>query len=179
MIEDIHQNTEDNPLETSTSTSEPVSASEPSTEQKREIACWVADGMGLSDLQKKIDSEFGIVMTYMDVRFLVDDLDLTLVDQEVDDTNKNDDGAVDPTNFALDDQNETEGSVRVDVDSVVPPGAMASGSVTFSDGVSKTWTIDQFGRLGLSGGDEGYKPADEDLMEFQRLLESTLRGKGM
>jgi len=45
--------------------------------------------------------------------------------------------------------------------------------------VSKTWTIDQFGRLGLSGGDEGYKPSDEDLMEFQRQLESNLRGKGM
>ena len=72
-----------------------------------------------------------------------------------------------------------EEGVTVDVDSVVPPGAMASGSVTFSDGVSKTWTIDQFGRLGLSGGDEGYKPSDEDLMEFQRQLESNLRGKGM
>ena len=38
--------------------------------------------MGLSDVQKKINSDFGIVMTYMDVRFLVDDLDLTLVDKE-------------------------------------------------------------------------------------------------
>ena len=57
MIEDIHQDpAEDNAQETSTSESAPVSASEPSSEQKREIARWVADGMGLSDLQKKIDS---------------------------------------------------------------------------------------------------------------------------
>ena len=180
MIEDIQQDpAEDNAQETSTSGSAPVSASEPSSEQKREIARWVADGMGLSDLQKKIDSEFGIVMTYMDVRFLVDDLDLTLVDQEEPASTKPDDGSADPTSLALDEQSTPEGGVTVDVDSVVPPGAMASGSVTFSDGVSKTWTIDQFGRLGLSGGDEGYKPSDEDLMEFQRKLESNLRGKGM
>ena len=57
MIEDIHQDSaEDNAQETSTSESAPVSASEPSSEQKREIARWVADGMGLSDLQKKIDA---------------------------------------------------------------------------------------------------------------------------
>ena len=56
--------------------------SEPSDEQKKEIASWVADGIGLSDIQKKINTDFGIVMTYMDVRFLVDDLNLTLQDQE-------------------------------------------------------------------------------------------------
>ena len=38
--------------------------------------------MGLSDIQKKINDDFGIVMTYMDVRFLVDDLDLDLIDEE-------------------------------------------------------------------------------------------------
>ena len=36
----------------------------------------------MSDIQKKINDDFGIVMTYMDVRFLVDDLDLDLVDEE-------------------------------------------------------------------------------------------------
>ena len=54
----------------------------PNDLQKTEISKWVADGMGLSEVQKKIDDEFGIVMTYMDVRFLVDDLNLTLVDEE-------------------------------------------------------------------------------------------------
>ena len=55
---------------------------EPNPEQKREIARWVAEGMGLSDVQKKIDADFGVVMTYIDVRFLVDDLNLTLADKE-------------------------------------------------------------------------------------------------
>jgi len=45
------------------------SPSEPSADQKREISNWVAEGIGLSDIQKKINTDFGIVMTYMDVRF--------------------------------------------------------------------------------------------------------------
>ena len=34
---------------------------EPNPEQKREIARWVAEGMGLSDVQKKISTDFGPV----------------------------------------------------------------------------------------------------------------------
>ena len=56
--------------------------SSPSDDQKRQIASWVNEGMGLSDIQKKINDDFGIVMTYMDVRFLVDDLNLDLIDEE-------------------------------------------------------------------------------------------------
>ena len=71
-----------------------------------------------------------------------------------------------------------EGGVSVELDTVNPPGAMASGSVVFSDGQSKKWTLDQFGRLGLSGGDDAYKPSDEDVAEFQKQLDSALRGRG-
>ena len=172
MIDDTQQNGAGNDSATS------PSANVPSEEQKREISRWVADGMGLSELQKKLDSEFGIVMTYMDVRFLVDDLDLSLVDLEEPTPEKNEAETVEDANADLDDT-ESMGGVQVEVDTVVPPGAMASGSVVFSDGVSKSWTIDQFGRLGLSGGQEGYKPSDEDLMEFQRQLEASLRNKGI
>ena len=52
------------------------SPSEPSDEQKKEISKWVTEGIGLSDIQKKINKDFGVVMTYIDVRFLVDDLNL-------------------------------------------------------------------------------------------------------
>ena len=65
------------------------------------------------------------------------------------------------------------GGVNVELDTVTPPGAMASGSVTFSDGQHKKWTLDQFGRLGLSGGDESYKPSDDDVIEFQIFSKSS------
>jgi len=154
-----------------------ASSSDPSPEQKREIAGWIAEGMGLSDVQKKINSDFGIVMTYMDVRFLVDDLDLTLVDKEEEKPAEKDqtEGEVNPSQ---DNEQEGEGGVSVELDTVNPPGAMASGTVRFSDGQTKKWTLDQFGRLGLSGGDEGYKPSDEDVVEFQKQLDTALRGRG-
>ena len=49
-------------------------------EQKSTVATWVAAGDNLSAVQKKLLEEFKITMTYMDVRFLVDDLELTLKD---------------------------------------------------------------------------------------------------
>ena len=39
---------------------------------------WVSEGAGVSQVQKKLESEFGISMTYMDVRFLLDDIDAQL-----------------------------------------------------------------------------------------------------
>ncbi len=153
----------------------------PSDDQKRQIASWVNDGMGLSDIQKKINDDFGIVMTYMDVRFLVDDLNLDLIDEEdeKEEAEKDEDSDADGTPPSPDDPlDDSAGGVQVEMDTVTPPGAMASGSVTFSDGHHKKWTLDQFGRLGLTGGEEGYKPSDEDVMEFQKQLDSALRGKG-
>ena len=146
--------------------------SAPSPDQKLEISRWIADGMGLSDVQKKINQDFGIVMTYMDVRFLVDDLNLELVEKE-EPAPKNPDPSDDLDAIV---EEPSTGGVTIDVDGVTPPGAMASGSVIFSDGESKKWSIDQFGRLAMTGGTEGYKPSDEDIMEFQKQLESTLRG---
>ncbi len=152
--------------------------SEPNADQKLEIARWVAEGMGLSDVQKKINTDFGIVMTYIDVRFLVDDLDLTLVDPEQPMPPKQPEDSPDGS-FGQDPLSSGAGSVQVEVDGVTPPGAMASGSVIFSDGESKKWTLDQFGRLAMSGGTSDYKPSDQDVMEFQQQLEKALRGPSL
>src|SRR5690349_16094987 len=51
-----------------------------SPEQKQTVASWVAAGDNLSAIQKKLSEHFKISMTYMDVRFLVDDLDLSIKD---------------------------------------------------------------------------------------------------
>ncbi|MDG1173299.1 MAG: hypothetical protein P8M67_03275 [Opitutales bacterium] len=173
MNEDNFSSPNQEPAHLSGQESSPsTDVSEPSTEQKSEISNWVADGMGLSDIQKKINTDFGIVMTYMDVRFLVDDLNLELVEKE-EPAPKNPDPSDDLDAIV---EEPSTGGVTIDVDGVTPPGAMASGSVIFSDGESKKWSIDQFGRLAMTGGTEDYKPSDEDIMEFQKQLESTLRG---
>src|SRR4051812_26193884 len=44
--------------------------------QKKQVAQWIEQGAKLSEIQTRIAAEFKLSMTYMDVRFLVDDLKL-------------------------------------------------------------------------------------------------------
>jgi hypothetical protein len=52
-----------------------------SEEQKAAVAGWVEAGATLSEIQKRINSEFDKSITYMELRFLVDDLNLALKDK--------------------------------------------------------------------------------------------------
>ena len=56
----------------------------------------------------------------------------------------------------------------------------ASGDVTFSDGKTGKWYLDQMGRLGL-GGDlpQGYRPSPTDAALFQQQLMQLLQSKGL
>lgn len=50
--------------------------------QRTEVASWVAAGMKLAEIQRRLNSDLGLNLTYMEVRFLVDDLKLTLKDPD-------------------------------------------------------------------------------------------------
>jgi hypothetical protein len=71
-------------------------------------------------------------------------------------------------------------TVECAADAYMIPGTMASGDVTFSDGMKGKWYLDQMGRLGL-GGDlpQGYRPSPEDAALFQARLMEALRAKGL
>jgi hypothetical protein len=69
-------------------------------------------------------------------------------------------------------------SVSVDKVSLIP-GALASGSVTFSDGVSGNWIVDQYGRPGFTKiSQEGYRPSPADAQAFMRELSAALQKQG-
>jgi len=164
-----------------------------SPEQTQSVAQWIRDGASLSEVQKRLIEEFKLSMTYMDVRFLVDDLDLTLIDPipkaDAADVTKEraaPKSAASALNPAGDEVSPEElppvkGSVDLDVDKVtLTPGALASGTVTFSDGVTGKWIVDDQGRPGFTEvSQEGYQPAPEDAQEFMQQLGVALRAKGM
>ncbi|HEX8311572.1 MAG TPA: hypothetical protein VF614_09665, partial [Chthoniobacteraceae bacterium] len=52
-------------------------------EQKQAVSRWIEEGLKLSDIQQKLGSEFNLRVTYMDARFIVDDLKLTPKDPVV------------------------------------------------------------------------------------------------
>ncbi len=198
-------------------------------EQKATVSAWIAAGDNLSTVQKKLREQFQISMTYMDVRFLVDDLNLTLKDPapkaDASDVTKAratpppasakaspapaaaaKKGLLDkakeklglggkpgsgeagdlPADADADEALEDDalppapGNVTVELDGVtLIPGAIASGTVTFSDGVTGKWIVDQYGRPGFTEiSQPGYRPSPEDGQAFMQELDAALRQKG-
>lgn len=173
--------------------------------QKKIVTGWIEEGLDLSEIQGRLESEFDISMTYMDVRFLVGDLKLVPKDLEepaeeieADETQEPNDGqqmeptpdnpfpapedplAVDSQSADNNEQNNNDsneaGDVSISVSSITKPGMMASGSVTFSDAVTCDWYVDEFGRPGLVPPSEGYQPPKSDMPIFGQKLQQALQG---
>lgn len=156
-----------------------------SDEQKTTVAEWLAEGMGLADVQQKLEEVFDIKLTFMDVRFLVDDLDLVIqdkpepVEEPAPDAATAGNAQPEPGEPSLVDEGGASGGISIEVDKIQRPGAMVSGTVTFADGKGMGWQVDQMGRLGLIPGiDKDYRPSEEDLAEFQMVLQSELQKQG-
>jgi hypothetical protein len=76
------------------------------------------------------------------------------------------------------DQPAGASTLTLEVDRIMRPGTVVSGTVTFSDGVSGKWALDQYGRLMLDTGQKGYQPSAEDVKVFQRELQAQLQRQG-
>src|SRR5262245_46998296 len=127
--------------------------------QKQTVAGWIGEGLKLSEIQNRLNTELGVRMTYMEVRLLVDDLkllpkdppprpDKTLVatnPQAAHPAAGQSRGAAAPSedDTSPDVPQTGSGKVTVSVDMMARPGTMVSGSVQFSDGQSALWYLDQ------------------------------------
>ncbi len=141
-------------------------------EQEAAVRTWVADKATLNDLQNRLRDELGLRLTFMEVRFLVLDLNLELYTPppEVEEP--------EPEEPELVDGPPMDG-VYLSVDEIMLPGTMASGKVTFSDGVTASWYVDQSGRLAVQAPEVGYQPPTADVPSFQSQLQGVLRQLGM
>src|ERR1700752_4892285 len=141
-------------------------------DQKASISKWIEGAASLSEIQKRLKEEFQISLTYLETRLLADDLKLALKEPE---------RPVEPP--ALPAQEKTPaaaaGKVSVTIDQITRPGAMISGRATFSDGQKAEWYLDQTGRLGLNPSTPGYRPSQQDVMDFQVELEKLARSQGL
>lgn len=152
-----------------------------SASQKQQVAEWIKEGATLSEVQKKITSEFEVHMTYLDVRFLVDDLDVALVDKTPPPAVKTDDAPQIPAETAPDagaPQAASASTVRISIDPVQLPGVLVGGTVTFTDGKTGKWQMDHQGQLGFVPPEPGYKPTPADVQQFQVVLDAELRKLG-
>jgi len=170
--------------------------------QKQQVLKWLDAGLKLAEVQKKLEQEFGLRLTYMEVKFIVSDLNAKPKDPEPEKpaappTAAKPGGVGQPLSPAeaeelgLDDDPEgtgfpedepalppAGGGVNVTVDQVTRPGAMISGKVTFANGKRSEWVLDQLGRLGVIPGEDGYKPGPAELRDFQVALQRELQQLG-
>jgi hypothetical protein len=161
--------------------------------QNKMVSAWIADGLKLSEIQKRLGSECGLNLTYMEVRMLVDDLKLMPkdpppnVNKPLSPSPPTAGGTLPETGASLEERESDAspappggtGKVSVTVDIVARPGTLVSGNVTFSDGQPAVWYLDQTGRLGLGPKQPGYKPSAPDLQSFQQTLEGELSKLGL
>jgi hypothetical protein len=152
--------------------------------QRAKIAEWIGMGMKLSEIQDRMGKELGLRLTYMEVRMVVDDLKLTPKDADIPKAAPKDLAAPGKTEPAAEAPGLTGpagkgGGVSVKVDQITRAGALVSGQVTFSDGKTAEWYMDQTGRLGLVPREAGYRPPASDVQQFQMALEQELSKLGM
>ncbi|MBX3731421.1 MAG: hypothetical protein KF791_02370 [Verrucomicrobiae bacterium] len=143
-------------------------------EQQDRVRQWIAEGLKLSEVQRRLESELGIRSTYMEVRFLVDDLRVMPKDPEP--PKVPEPAAATPIPEPA---GAATGGVRVTVDAVTRPSALVSGRVVFSDGQGAAWLVDQYGRPGLVSDTKGYRPSPQDMQDFQMALEKELVRLGL
>ncbi|QIF02617.1 hypothetical protein [Roseimicrobium sp. ORNL1] len=175
-----------------------------SEEQKKTVTQWVAEGASLNEVQDRLKREFDITLTYLDARLLVMELGLKIQEKKQAEEPKPEDPAPEepmpgagagPDDGAYSDElTEAEAELlqddaemlpeggasmlSVSLDAITVPGTMVSGKVTFSDGKTGGWYVDQFGRLGLQPPEPGYQPPPTDIPAFQRELDRLLRQRG-
>lgn len=148
------------------------------------------NGASISDIQKLLAEKFSISMTFMETRFLLDDLDLELKsapEPKKDENLSGDDGLdiskvpetpkAESAADAPQGEGQSSGEVEVSLSQIQRPGFMASGTVRFSDGVSAEWGLDNAGRLTLGGPIPDYRPPDADIPVFQSKLYELLQGR--
>lgn len=138
-------------------------------EQISAIKSWASEGAQLPEIQERIREEMNHPVTYMDTRFLILDLGIELhVEKEPEPAPETDESSL-----------PTEGTTHATMDEVPMPGRLVSGKVTFSDGASGVWTLDQTGRPTLDFDTVGYQPSREDIMEFQVQLRALIEQSGL
>lgn len=179
-------------------------------EQTSAVKSWIAAGASIADVQKRLSDEFKLSLTYMDTRFLIDDLGLDikappapkpapapapaapmgpgkasgasgeaeLVDEGADYDDLGDDPEGAAASLNQDAAAAGSSHVTVEVDRVMRPGTVVSGTVTFSDGKAGKWALDQYGRLMFESNPPGYRPGPADLQAFQRELSAVLQRQG-
>ena len=131
-------------------------------EIKKFMAEKIAENISLSEIQSMVNEKFNTRMTFMDIRILASELEIDWQAGEVEEATAEEA----PAAAENEKTEDTPAKTTVELNKIVRPGAIASGSVHFASGVYAEWYIDNSGRLGLDKVTGG-KPTEQDIDDFQ------------
>ena len=136
-------------------------------------------GIDLNGIQKKLVTECGVHLTYMDVRFLLLDHGIEIATAPAPAPVKAPEKAAAPAPEEASSAPAEAAAPRapkVTLDELQLPGALISGKVEFPSGTRGAWMIDQMGRFAWN--DLAGTPTQEELQAFQFELTQLLsRGR--
>jgi hypothetical protein len=147
-------------------------------EQVSRIREWAEAGDGVPEIQKKLRDELDLRVTYLDTRFLLEDLKIELKPTPEPEPEKKEEEPADEEE-SEDGAPAGAGGVTLTVDTVLRPGAIISGKADFGGGQTASWWLDQMGRLGLDASDPTFRPTEEQAIAFQKELRTVIQKSGL
>ncbi len=145
-------------------------------EIKEFISKLLNQGISLSEIQKRLQSEKNEKITFLDLRVLASELkDIDWAKQKADiaaEKAKEKAKKEQEKKELAGEELEGDGNIVVEMSKVTRPGALANGSVKFASGATAEWMIDQMGRLALDK--TAGEPTKEDIHEFQAELQKII-----
>lgn len=148
------------------------------------IRNWADQGDELSDIQKKLADEMEVRITYLETRFLLEDLKIEL--KPIEEPKPEPEEGIAEEAIPEPEESHTEEpspadeeEVSVTIDQVLRPGALISGQAMFAGGKSMAWWLDQMGQLGVDPSDPDFRPSEAQLRTFQIKLQQTIQQSGM
>ncbi|MDO5473371.1 MAG: hypothetical protein Q4F35_08550 [Akkermansia sp.] len=153
-----------------------------SDEQLEMVRRWASYGVDLNGIQKKLVTECGVHLTYMEVRFL-------LLDHGIEIARPQEKPAPEPAPAPAAPQQVAPAPApapaaapsaavkpTVTLDDLQLPGTLISGKCNFPSGTNGSWQIDQMGRFGWS--ELNGTPTPAELQAFELELRQLLSRMG-
>lgn len=147
------------------------------SEQHAAVQQWASEGATLNDIQQRLKQQFSLSITYLEARLLMLDLEVKVHDKPREKPPADPAPAPEPLPPS-DTARDGVSGIKIAFDDLAIQGAMVSGKVTFTDGKTAAWYIDQMGRLGMRAPEPGYQPPPNDVPAFQQELDRVLAQAG-
>lgn len=149
-------------------------------EQKQLISAWVEEGLDLNAIQKRLNDECDLRLTFMDTRFLVLDLGLEIKSPEKKPTPVAAAVATPPVATLANTEAEDtlpNGNLELSLDDTIPEGMAVTGKVKFPSGAHGSWFLDNQYRIGIDPAPASPEPTENDMTIFEREIERFLRSQ--